>query len=308
MPWFNVDDGFAFHRKAVKAGNAAIGLWTRAGSWSNQQLTDGLIPDEMVTVLGTDAQARRLVTAGLWTRIDGGYQFHEWNAEGRNKTRQQVEEHRQREAEKKANARAAKAARAAADEADPENSGKKYGRTVGRPQKNSYIDPSEQNDPFSEEPQVNDGCPQGTEQGVPRGVPEGHASTTPLPSQKNNQQTSSVGTPKRATRIPDDFAPTPEMIEWAREHTPNIGWPETEDFIDYWQAKSGKDATKVDWPATWRRWMRKAQTDTHRSSRPAAAGRGAKVEGWLALGAQTTTTQGITEPRPFGVIEGGRTA
>ena len=33
MPWFNVDDGFAFHRKAVRAGNAAIGLWTRAGSW-----------------------------------------------------------------------------------------------------------------------------------------------------------------------------------------------------------------------------------------------------------------------------------
>lgn len=47
---------------------------------------------------------------------------------------------------------------------------------------------------------------------------------------------------------------------------------------------------------------------TSRGATRPAAGRGAKVEGWLALGAQTTTTQGITEPRPFGVIEGGRTA
>jgi hypothetical protein len=29
-------------------------------------------------------------------------------------------------------------------------------------------------------------------------------------------------------------------------------------FVDYWHAKSGKDATKNDWNATWRNWIRRA--------------------------------------------------
>lgn len=67
---------------------------------------------------------------------------------------------------------------------------------------------------------------------------------------------------KRATRIPDDFAITPDMAAWGREHAPHVnGAYETTKFVDYWRAKSGKDATKTDWPATWRNWMRKAQED-----------------------------------------------
>ena len=86
MPWFNVDDGFAFHRKVVAAGNAAIGLWARAGAWSAGELTEGFIPDHMVSTMGTLAQARKLVTVGLWTTVEGGYQFHEWSDDGRNPT------------------------------------------------------------------------------------------------------------------------------------------------------------------------------------------------------------------------------
>jgi hypothetical protein len=33
---------------------------------------------------------------------------------------------------------------------------------------------------------------------------------------------------------------------------------EHENFCDYWRAKAGSDARKLDWPATWRRWMRTA--------------------------------------------------
>lgn len=36
---------------------------------------------------------------------------------------------------------------------------------------------------------------------------------------------------------------------------------EAERFRDYWCAKSGKDATKTDWQATWRNWVRKAVAD-----------------------------------------------
>ena len=80
MPWFKVDDGFAFHRKAIKAGNAAIGLWVRAGSWCAQQLTDGELPEQIVALFGATAEdADRLVSAGLWDRTDDGYCFRGWS-------------------------------------------------------------------------------------------------------------------------------------------------------------------------------------------------------------------------------------
>jgi hypothetical protein len=33
---------------------------------------------------------------------------------------------------------------------------------------------------------------------------------------------------------------------------------EIEKFRDYWAAKAGKDACKVNWNATWRNWVRSA--------------------------------------------------
>lgn len=88
MPWFRVDDTLAFHAKTVTAGNAAMGLWVRAGAWSMHTLSDGFIPDAIATQLGTSSQAKRLVEAGLWTRMRSGYGFHEW--EGRQPTSDDV--------------------------------------------------------------------------------------------------------------------------------------------------------------------------------------------------------------------------
>lgn len=67
----------------------------------------------------------------------------------------------------------------------------------------------------------------------------------------------------RATRIPDNFAPTEEMITWAKENTPHVGTRETAAFVDYWRGIPGTRGRKVDWPATWRNWMRRAETDHH---------------------------------------------
>lgn len=78
IPWFKVDDTLAFHAKTVAAGNAAMGLWVRAGAWSMQQLTDGFIPDHIARQLGTPSQAARLVLTELWVEKDGGYAFHEF--------------------------------------------------------------------------------------------------------------------------------------------------------------------------------------------------------------------------------------
>jgi hypothetical protein len=65
----------------------------------------------------------------------------------------------------------------------------------------------------------------------------------------------------RATRIPEPFLLTSEMKEWAAARTPSIDLLlETEKFVNYWRAKSGRDATKLDWPATWRNWVLNART------------------------------------------------
>lgn len=72
MPWFKVDDGLPDHPKVLLAGNAAMGLWVRAGAWSMKHLTDGFIPEAFVRLLGTAKEARALVTAGLWVKVEGG--------------------------------------------------------------------------------------------------------------------------------------------------------------------------------------------------------------------------------------------
>lgn len=80
MPWFKVDDNFCFHPKAMAAGNAALGLWVRAGSWCGANLTGGALPRHMIGTLGAQARdARRLVSAGLWSETDEGYQFNSWD-------------------------------------------------------------------------------------------------------------------------------------------------------------------------------------------------------------------------------------
>jgi hypothetical protein len=87
---------------------------------------------------------------------------------------------------------------------------------------------------------------------------------------KPKKTTSSSGARKRATRIPDDFTVTPDMADWARQHVPHLigaglGSRETDKFRNYWQAKSGRDATKHDWVATWRNWLLKADDDLGRN-------------------------------------------
>jgi hypothetical protein len=111
MVWFKVDDQFATHQKTVMAGNRAIGLWVRAGSWCSAQLTDGFVPEHMISVLGGQAgDARKLVATGLWVEAPNGYRFHQWNEDGRQPTRQTVEQKRAEDRQRKADARAAKAA------------------------------------------------------------------------------------------------------------------------------------------------------------------------------------------------------
>lgn len=106
MPWFAVEDTLAFHRKTLTAGNAAMGLWVRAGSWSMQILTDGEIPADVARTLGTTAEAKRLVTAGLWVPKDGGYEFHEWAERQRSRVQVAADREASRQRQERARKRA----------------------------------------------------------------------------------------------------------------------------------------------------------------------------------------------------------
>jgi hypothetical protein len=60
---------------------------------------------------------------------------------------------------------------------------------------------------------------------------------------------------KRGTRISEQFIVTAEMREWAATRTPGVDVnSSTEKFVNYWRSKT-RDATKLDWVATWHNWL-----------------------------------------------------
>lgn len=81
MTWFKVDDSFYDHPKVFDAPDCAVALWTRAGTWSARNLTDGFVPAGMPARLCDDHEraVRELVNRGLWSRSKGGFQFHDWH-------------------------------------------------------------------------------------------------------------------------------------------------------------------------------------------------------------------------------------
>jgi len=74
MTWFKIDDDFFFHPKVIAAGNSAIGLFVRCGSWASNHLTDGFIPHKVIEMFGSEPDITRLVDVGLLEETDGdGY-------------------------------------------------------------------------------------------------------------------------------------------------------------------------------------------------------------------------------------------
>lgn len=62
--------------------------------------------------------------------------------------------------------------------------------------------------------------------------------------------------PKRACRLPADWQPTPEQVEFARDN--QVDPVRTaEVFRDYWLGVPGAKGCKADWDATWRNWVRR---------------------------------------------------
>ncbi|OBC03350.1 hypothetical protein A5784_14015 [Mycobacterium sp. 852013-50091_SCH5140682] len=135
MPHFRVDDALHGHPKAQRAGDDAIGMWVRAGSFCMAYLTDGFVPDWWVRQQPKGvAKAKRLIAAGLWhggAERDGekGYQFHEFTGPGRQDSRAQIEADREKWRKKKAAQRAASPGESPGDNPQVSQGDRRNGRT-----------------------------------------------------------------------------------------------------------------------------------------------------------------------------------
>ncbi|OCP36749.1 YdaU family protein [Ensifer sp. LC163] len=80
---------------------------------------------------------------------------------------------------------------------------------------------------------------------------------------------------KRGSRLSADFKPDLEFAaSIGVDHSRAL--IEFDKFRDYWTAKAGKDAVKLDWPATWRNWIRNARTSGPSSRSPPSFSSAAK--------------------------------
>lgn len=106
MPWFRLDDSFHSHPKVIAAGNEAVGLYVRCGTYAADHTTDGFVSKSIVLLYGSEALAARLVDAGLWHRTRGGWNMHDYL--DYNPSREAVEKERKAAAERQRRSREAK--------------------------------------------------------------------------------------------------------------------------------------------------------------------------------------------------------
>lgn len=138
-PGFNVDLGFYDSDEVLsiprKLRAAAVGVWTLAGSFSANRLSDGRVPAEALRNLGCTPAIRAALMATtkadgtpspLWLEADAGaIQFTRWPKWQR--TSAEVKAYREGEAERKRKAREAK--KGTTTSKDDETSGRTSGGT-----------------------------------------------------------------------------------------------------------------------------------------------------------------------------------
>lgn len=150
MPWFRMEDSFHSHPKVIAAGNEAIGLYARCGTYAAQHLTDGFIPEDIAVLYGaSDTGSRRnpgtgkpetlaetLVRTKLWRRTRGGWRMPDYL--DYNPSREAVDNDRKGKAERQKRWREARSRRvtngvtnASGDAAPPRPAPKEAGR--GKP-------------------------------------------------------------------------------------------------------------------------------------------------------------------------------
>lgn len=130
------------------------------------------------------------------------------------------------------------------------------------------------------------GVVQELRQGSESPTPGGSAGAAPRTSHSLESVTEPKSGSAKGSRLAADWTIPSEWIEQSAANHPEFDQQAllaiAEDFRDYWTAKTGAQATKLDWHATWRRWMRN-QKPVHRqrpvSARPVSHSPSAAPEG-----------------------------
>jgi hypothetical protein len=125
-------------------------------------------------------------------------------------------------------------------------------------------------------PDNNDVTPRHTmsHQETPRGEERREEEEKPISEQPVEVETSPPAKPaataSRGSRLPADWQLPKPWGEWALDEKP--GWTAedvrrcAEKFRDHWIAATGRGATKADWMATWRNWVRNEKGPPARAS------------------------------------------
>lgn len=82
MGWVRLDDNFADHPKVIALSDTAFRLFITGLCYSNRQLTDGLIPYQIVMAwVGDDLMkpSDELESQELWKRVTKGFQIRSYN-------------------------------------------------------------------------------------------------------------------------------------------------------------------------------------------------------------------------------------
>jgi hypothetical protein len=236
VTWFKVDDGFHSHPKVLDLSLAAVGLWTLAGSWCSNYLTDGQISERTIFRLGGSKDlADELVASGLWSRTDEGFHFNDWSDYQPSKAA--VMEDRDAARLRMANYRAKRR----------ENSSENV-----RPNEQRTSDEVQlpRPDPTRPDPSI-----------VPNGTISARSSSSTQSSRRSP-----------ARPIPENFAPNEAHITYSKEKSIDLK-REFETFCNHARAN---DRRQADWNASFRVWLSKAKpipgsmqasVDTHEAIR-----------------------------------------
>lgn len=228
MPWFKVDDAFHGHPKVMELSPAAVGVWTLAGSWCANYLTDGEIKASIVRRFGADdAMVQELIEAGLWIDIGGAYQFKDWAEYQPLKEEVMAERNAARDR--------MKAVRAKKKGVD------RSGEQAANVQPNNTRTFASGSEEVPSTPALS--------LSLSRPDPLFHKLAEEAPAKPTPTN--------RKSSCPQEFPITEAMAAWARENNINADIREqTARFLDHHASKGSKF---VDWTRAWQNWMRNSK-------------------------------------------------
>jgi hypothetical protein len=109
LPWVRIDEEFPDHPKVVGAGPLGIAMQVAALCYCNRHLTDGFVPRSaarrLIDLDGLGVSAEDVISTmlgvGMWSRVDGGYQIHDYDIYQPTRAQVLAERERNREAGRK---------------------------------------------------------------------------------------------------------------------------------------------------------------------------------------------------------------